>query len=163
VSIAFIFAMGRNREIGLNNQLPWYLPGDLKFFKKVTMGHPIIMGRKTYESIGRPLPGRTNVIVTRQHDFHAEGCTVMHSAEEVIEAFPNEKVYVIGGTQLFNSFFPQANELVVTYIDADFEADTYFPEIPADEWVLIETEPGLKDEKNPYDYEFRIYKRTSAP
>jgi dihydrofolate reductase len=163
VTLSFVFAMGRNREIGLNNQLPWRLPADLKFFKKVTMGHPIIMGRKTYESIGRPLPGRTNVIVTRQQDFQAAGCTVVHSIDEVNQTFANDEVYVIGGTELFKSFLPQADQLIVTYIDADFEADTYFPDIPSNEWILDWSEPGVKDEKNPYDFEFRIYKRAAAP
>ncbi len=163
MSISFIFAMGRNREIGLNNALPWHLPGDLKFFKRMTMGHPIVMGRRTYESIGRPLPGRTNVIVTRQTDLMVEGFQVMHSAEEVMEAFPQEEVYVIGGTELFKSFLPYADKLVVTFIDDDFEADTYFPELPQGQWQLDWTEPGVKDEQNPYDYEFRIYKRTAAP
>lgn len=123
------------------------------------MGHPIVMGRRTFESIGKPLPGRTNVIITRQSDFKADGCTVLHSAADVLSTFPQEKVYVIGGAELFKSFWNDASELVVTYIDESFEADTFFPDISPRDWKLVWSEPGERDENNPYHYEFRKYIR----
>ncbi|MCQ6275156.1 dihydrofolate reductase [Bacillus sp. V3B] len=159
--ISYIVAMDKNRVIGKNNQLPWYLPADLQFFKRVTMGHPIIMGRKTYESIGKPLPGRENIIVTRNQEYKVEGCTVIHSVEELTK-FTEEKqeeVFVIGGAELFQVTFPNVDRLYITMIEHEFEGDTFFPEFNETDWNLISTEKGPKDEKNPYDYSFNIYER----
>ncbi|WP_318508653.1 dihydrofolate reductase [Bacillus sp. T3] len=160
--ISLIWAMDVNRVIGKDNQLPWHLPEDLKFFKRTTMGHPIAMGRKTHESIGRPLPGRENIIVTRNKDYSSEGCTVLHSVEELIEfsrGLKEQEIFVIGGAEIFKEVFPVADRLYITKIDYSFDGDTYFPEIAMDEWNEIFHEPGLKDEKNPYDYEFFTYER----
>jgi dihydrofolate reductase len=159
--ISFIVAMDKHRVIGKNNQLPWHLPADLKFFKKVTMGHPIIMGRKTHESIGKPLPGRENVIVTRNLNYHSDGCLVIHSVEELLQYAQGkqEEVFVIGGAELFKEVFPYTDRLYLTQIDEEFEGDTYFPEFHLNEWILLSQEKGIKDEKNPYDYSFNIYKR----
>lgn len=158
--VSFIVAMGRNKSIGANNQLPWRLPADLAYFKRVTMGHPIVMGRKTYESIGRPLPGRTNVIVTRDPAFRAEGCVVVHTPEEAIARCGEaEELFVIGGAEIFRLFMPHADKLYITHIDEDFEADTFFREFVESEWTLESEEPGVKDERNPYDYAFRVYSR----
>jgi dihydrofolate reductase len=159
--ISFILAMDENRVIGKNNQLPWHLPGDLKFFKRVTMGHPIAMGRKTHESIGRVLPGRENIIITRQADFQSEGCTVLHSVEEFISYCQNQddEIFVIGGAEIFKATFAFADRLYITLIHEEFEGDTFFPEYPEQEWELVSCENGIRDEKNPYDYEFRIYQR----
>lgn len=158
--ISFLFAMGENRVIGKDNDLPWHLPADLAYFKKVTLGHPIIMGRKTYESIGRPLPGRKNIVVTRNEHFAAEGCTVVHSVEEALSSLPkNEEIFVIGGTNLFEAFYGHADRMYVTFIHESFEGDTYFREIKDTEWRLVSTEENKKDQKNKYDYDFLVYDR----
>lgn len=159
--LSIIVAYDRNKTIGKNNQLPWNLPRDLAYFKKVTMGHPIVMGRKTYESIGRPLPGRKNIIVTRNRDYKHEGCTVIHSIEEIKEIAQREngEVFVIGGAEIFKDVLQEADRLYVTYIDEEFHGDTFFPEIDFTKWKEISREKGMKDEKNPYDYYFIVYER----
>lgn len=159
--ISLIWAMDENRVIGYHNQLPWRLPEDLKFFKRVTMGHPIMMGRKTYESIGRPLPGRENIVITRDEAYHPDGCTVMNSIEK-FQGFAEEKeeeIFVIGGAEIFKEVLPYADKLYLTMIHHQFEGDTFFPVFDIDKWELESREIGPKDEKNPYDYEFLIYKR----
>ncbi|MBT2685843.1 dihydrofolate reductase [Bacillus sp. ISL-37] len=160
--ISLIWAMDENRVIGYHNQLPWRLPEDLKFFKRVTMGHPIAMGRKTYESIGKPLPGRENIVITRDDNYDPEGCTVMHSIDEMLAyAAENksEEIFVIGGAEIFKEVLQHADKLYLTMIHHQFEGDTFFPVFDIDKWELESREIGLKDGKNPYDYEFLIYKR----
>jgi dihydrofolate reductase len=159
--ISFIWAMDENRVIGKNNQLPWRLPEDLKFFKRVTMGHPVAMGRKTHESIGRTLPGRENIIITRNRDFSCEGCTVIYSIESFIAYCreKNDEVFVIGGAEIFRELLPIVDRLYLTMIYEKFDGDTYFPEFPLKDFELVLQEPGIRDEKNPYDYEFFIYQR----
>jgi dihydrofolate reductase len=159
--ISFLVAMDENRIIGKDNQLPWSLPEDLKYFKRVTMGHPIIMGRKTHESIGRVLPGRENIVITRQLNYQSEGCTVFYSVQELVKYCREQdtEVFVIGGAEIFNEMFTFADRLYITLIHESFDGDTYFPEFDLNEWELTSSETGIKDEKNPYDYEFRIYKR----
>jgi dihydrofolate reductase len=159
--ISHIFAMDQNRVIGKDNRLPWHLPADLAYFKKVTMGHAIMMGRKTFESIGRPLPGRENVIVTRNRSFRAEGCTVLHSLEEVRQFAANrdDEVFVIGGAELFQATLPVADRLYITKIEASFPGDTFYPAFDESQWQLVSYTKGIKDEKNPYDYAFMVYER----
>jgi dihydrofolate reductase len=158
--ISFLFAMGKNRVIGKDNGMPWHLPADLARFKKMTMGHTVVMGRKTHESIGKALPGRKNIVVTKSMDYKAEGCIVVHSVNEAREYFDdNEEIFVIGGTQLFNAFYPYADRLYVTYINQEFAGDTFFPEIEDAEWKRISIEKGVKNEKNQYDYSFIVYER----
>jgi dihydrofolate reductase len=157
--LSLIWAMGNNQVIGINNKLPWHLPAELAYFKKVTTGHPIIMGRRTFESIGRPLPGRTNVVLTRDQAFIAEGVVVVHSAEEVLEQYGRAGAFVIGGTQVYRQFLPNAERLYITMIEQDFEGDEYFPEIDWSEWRLVDEHMGLQDEKNPYVYSFKVYDR----
>ncbi|WP_183255434.1 type 3 dihydrofolate reductase [Anoxybacteroides tepidamans] len=159
--ISLIVAMDRNRVIGKDNKLPWHLPADLAYFKRVTMGHPIIMGRKTFESIGRPLPGRENIVVTRNRSFQPEGCTVIHSIDDIqkIAAERDEEVFVIGGAELFQASLPFAGRLYITKIDASFPGDTFFPPFHEEDWCLVSSEKGPKDEKNPYDYVFLLYER----
>ncbi|MEO3945707.1 dihydrofolate reductase [Gorillibacterium sp. CAU 1737] len=157
--ITFIVAMGRDRSIGRNNQLPWRLPADLAYFKRTTMGHSILMGRKTFESIGKPLPGRTNIVATRDEAFQAEGVQVVHSPREAADAFGDQELFVIGGAEIFRLFYPYADRLHLTVIDAVFEADTYFSVWDEAEWKLLSVTPGVTDEKNPYVYEFRVYER----
>ncbi|MEH7109445.1 dihydrofolate reductase [Bacillus sp. JJ1764] len=159
--ISYIVAMDENRVIGKENQLPWHLPEDLKFFKRVTMGHPIAMGRKTHESIGRILPGRENMVITRQAELECEGCTVFHSIEEFLTASKGreDEIFVIGGAEIFKELFPYADRLYITKIHEKFDGDTFFPEFNWEEWKLISSEKGKTDEKNPYKYEFSIYDR----
>ncbi|MFE4115797.1 dihydrofolate reductase [Priestia sp. YIM B13448] len=159
--ISFIFAMDKNRLIGKGNSLPWHLPADLKFFKQVTSGHPVVMGRKTHESIGKPLPGRENIILTRNISYDSEGCTVLNSISDIEDMAKKEKeeVFIIGGAEIYKLAFPIADRLYITTIDEEFEGDTYFPEFNESEWRLVSREKGLKDEKNPYDYYFTIYER----
>ncbi len=152
--------MDKNRLIGKNNTLPWHLPADLAFFKKVTMGKPIVMGRKTHESIGRILPGRENIIITRNKDYKAEGCTIIHNIQDIF-AFEKEydEVFVIGGAEIFKDALPYADRLYITFIDHEFDGDTYFPLINEGDWTVISKEKGPKNEKNPYEYYFTIYER----
>jgi dihydrofolate reductase len=159
--ISFIVAMDDNRVIGKNNQLPWHLPEDLKFFKKVTMGHPIAMGRKTHESIGRLLPGRENIIITRNMDYQREGATVFYSIKDFVEYCQGqeEETFVIGGAEIFKETFPHCDRLYLTYIHEEFDGDTFFPKFDFKDWELKSSEKGIKDEKNPYDYEFCVYDR----
>jgi dihydrofolate reductase len=159
--ISFIWAMDENRVIGKDNQLPWHLPEDLKFFKRVTMGHPVAMGRKTHESIGRLLPGRENIIITRNQDFKGEGLTILHSVEELIayDRKLNEEIFVIGGAEIFHVLVSYADRLYITNIMAAFAGDTFFPELDLEGWKLLSHEKGIRDEKNPYDFEFCIYER----
>ncbi|MET3574907.1 dihydrofolate reductase [Bhargavaea ullalensis] len=158
--ISFIVAHDPDLVIGKDNQLPWHLPGDLAYFKKMTMGKAMVMGRKTFESIGRPLPGRLNIVVTRNEEFSAEGAVVVHSVEEAIrkaEEFAPE-VMVIGGAGLFGSMLGQADRLYVTLVHERFDGDTHFPEY-RDDWSLVsKSETEQSEDGTTYDY--RIYERT---
>lgn len=157
--ISFIWAMDQNRAIGRNNKLPWHLPGDLAYFKRTTMGHPVIMGRKTYESIGKPLPGRENVVLTRDLDYQAAGCAVLHSPEETVERYRDREAFVIGGAEIFRQLLPYADRLYITLIEHVFEADTFFAPVDEAEWRIVSRQPGVTNEKNPYPYEFVVYER----
>lgn len=159
--ISLIVAMDQNRVIGKDNKLPWHLPADLQYFKKVTMGHPIVMGRKTFESIGRVLPGRENVIVTRKQDFKAEGCVVLHDITQIKTFADNsdEEVFVIGGAEIFKEILPVTDRLYITEIHETFEGDTFFPVIDENEWDKISSNPGSIDEKNRYAHDFIILQK----
>ena len=160
MKIAMIAALGKNRELGEGNKLIWKIPLDLKRFQDLTSGHPIIMGRKTYESIGRLLPNRTNIIITRDHDYEAEGCIVAHSADEALNAAKSaEEAMVIGGSQIYKEFLPMANRMHLTIIDADFEGDAYFPEYSIEEWEETEYEEHERDAENKYNYAFITLER----
>ncbi|NCT37842.1 dihydrofolate reductase [Bacillus sp. EB93] len=159
--ISLIVAMDQNRVIGKNNKLPWHLPADLQYFKQVTMGHPIVMGRKTFESIGRVLPGRENVIVTRNQEFKAEGCVVLHDIAQIKMFADNheEEVFVIGGAEIFKEILPFTDRLYITEIHETFEGDTFFPEIDENEWDEISSKPGSIDEKNRFAHDFIILQK----
>ncbi|MFJ7469722.1 dihydrofolate reductase [Peribacillus frigoritolerans] len=159
--ISLMVAMDQNRVIGKNNKLPWHLPADLQYFKKVTMGHPIVMGRKTFESIGRVLPGRENVIVTRNQEFKAEGCVVLHDIAQIKMFADNhdEEVFVIGGAEIFKEILPFTDRLYITEIHETFEGDTFFPEIDENEWDEISSNPGEIDEKNRFAHDFIILQK----
>ena len=138
MKLSIIVAFDENRLIGKNNSLPWHLPADLKHFKNITMGHHMIMGRRTYESIGKPLPGRVSVIVTRQKNFMADSCVIFHSLNEAIQYCENQnEVFIIGGAQIFECAMPLATRLYITQIHHAFEGDTWFPEINITEWKLV--------------------------
>ncbi|WP_400241843.1 dihydrofolate reductase [Niallia sp. JL1B1071] len=160
--ISLIVAMDRNNVIGVNNQLPWHLPEDLKYFKKVTTGHPIVMGRKTRDSIGRNLPNRENVIITRNPDYICEGCTIIHSIDEFYKwsfAHREEEIFVIGGAELFAETISKTDRLYITRIDHEFDGDTFFPALNWQEWELVSEQKGIEDEKNLYSHVFYVYER----
>ena len=125
------------------------------------MGHSIVMGRKTYETIGRPLPGRTNIILTRDPEYKAGGCLVFHTKEDLLEwaSKEDQELFITGGAEIFRLFMEEADRLYVTKIDSVFEGDTYFPDVQWDRWRLASSKPGIKNEKNPYDYRFLLYER----
>ncbi len=155
--ISFIWGQDRNRLIGRDNALPWKLPADMAWFKKSTMGKPILMGRKTYESIGRPLPGRVNLILTRQTNLQIEGCTVVHSLGEAKSSVPEaDEIMVMGGAEIYALLFDQAERLYITEIDAEFEGDAWFPAFDRSAWAEEFHESHQPDEKNAYPYSFSI-------
>jgi dihydrofolate reductase len=154
--IAIIVAMSENRVIGRDNGLPWHLPADLKHFKAISTGHPILMGRKTFVSLGKPLPKRTNIIVTRQKDFAVEGAVVVHSIAEGLKLAKEqeEQVFVIGGADIFKQAIPQVDTLFLTIVHAEVEGDVFFPELEPDEWQEVERERHEADEKHAYAFSF---------
>ena len=155
--------MDRNRLIGSRNQLPWHLPADLAHFKKVTMGKPIIMGRKTYESIGRPLPGRTNIVLTRSADFTADGVSIVASLEQALAMVAAEdEAVIIGGSSIYELALPQVDRLYLTYIENSFEGDAWFPEFSDDDWVEVDSKTHAADDKNKYDCRFVTLERKST-
>ncbi len=155
--ISIIAAMGNKQVIGIDNKLPWKLPADMKFFRTKTMGKPVIMGRKTYESIGKPLPGRTNIIITRDSGFHAQGCIVTHSLEEALQQAKTAKeAMIIGGASLYKQALPLAQRFYLTKVHADFAGDSYFPEFDPQEWITTERTDHNSDEDNEYDYSFIV-------
>ena len=154
-TVSIIVAMAKNRVIGKDNDMPWHLPADLQHFRKVTTGKPIIMGRKTYESIGRPLPKRHNIIISRNCDYKVEGCDVVGSLDEAVKiAGDVEELFIIGGGFLYDETIDQADKLYLTFIDLEVEGDTFFPEYEHLNIQNIASEHHIKDEKNPYNYEF---------
>ncbi len=166
MKLALIVAIAENHVIGINNNLPWHLSEDLKYFKRVTMGKPIIMGRKTFESIGRPLPGRTNIVVTRNADYQAESIKVVHGLKQALELCESiavvdgcEEAMVIGGAELYQQALPLADRLYLTEVHADVEGDAFFPELEFSDWQEVGRETFSAVEPNPYDYSFVILER----
>lgn len=164
--LAIIVAQAENRVIGINNKLPWHLPEDLRYFKQVTMSKPIIMGRKTYESIGRPLPGRTNIVISRQEGYAPERVKVVSSLEEAIELAESiciidgaEEAMVIGGAQIYEQALLRADRLYLTQVHASVEGDAWFPAFAMEEWREVGREDFTAMEPNPYDYSFIVLDR----
>ncbi|SFB80077.1 type 3 dihydrofolate reductase [Pseudoalteromonas denitrificans] len=157
--ISMIAAMAKNRVIGKNNKMPWHLPADLKHFKAVTLGKPIIMGRKTFESIGRPLPGRKNIVISRDLTYKAEGIEVAATPAEALDiAGEVPEVMIIGGGHVYDVFLPLCNCLYLTHIDLDVEGDTQFPDYEAhNQWNKLEVKEHKSDSSNPYNYTFITY------
>ncbi len=152
-------AMARNLAIGLNGDMPWHLPGELQHFKETTMGKPIIMGRKTWESIGRALPGRQNIVVTRNHAFQASGCEVAGSLDQAVQIATGEEVMIIGGGQMYEQALPFADRMILTLVDCDPEADTWFPEWQRDNWLQVSVRSETPNEQNPYGYRVLVLVR----
>lgn len=159
--ITLVVAMGLNREIGIDNQLPWHLPKDLKHFKEITSGHPIIMGRKTYESIGKPLPNRTNIVISRKKDWFEEGILIVGSIKEAIKFGQkiDEDIFILGGGNIFEQTMDIADKLEVTEIKTNIEADTFFPKIDPKIWTKTYEVCHEKDEKNNFDFCFQTFQR----
>ena len=162
MKLTIVVAVADNGVIGQKNKLPWHLPADLRHFKSTTMGKPILMGRKTHESIGRPLPGRLNIVLTTQPDYLAEGCRVVHSIDEAIELVEGEggdEVMVIGGAKLYEEALPRADRIQLTRVHADFAGDTWFPELEASDWMEIASEQRQADTDNAYACTFVTLER----
>jgi dihydrofolate reductase len=160
-TISIIVAMGTNRVIGRDNRLPWRMPADMRRFRAITMGKAILMGRLTYESIGRPLDGRHNIVLTRDRAFVAEGCTVVYSIDEALRAAGPGEILVIGGGLLYEQMLPMADRIYLTLIDAEFEGDSYFPLIEASRWTEAAREVCPADDRNGYNYAFLVLERRS--
>ncbi|HVL76285.1 MAG TPA: dihydrofolate reductase [Noviherbaspirillum sp.] len=158
--LTIVVAMDRQRGIGVNNQLPWRLPEDLAHFKRTTMGHPIIMGRKTFDSIGRALPNRRNIVITRNKTWKHEGVEVAHSLDAALALVGEVPACIIGGAQIFEEALPQTGRLVVTHIDHDFPCKTFFPEIDPADWQEIARETH-HSQANGFDFSYVTYERKS--
>jgi dihydrofolate reductase len=155
--LSIIVAMDSNNLIGSQNKLPWHIPEDLRYFKKITQGKTVLMGRKTYESIGKALPDRENIVLTRDRSYVAEGCIVIHNKEDL--NYTEKDVFIIGGSEIFNLFLNEVEKLYITHIDDVFSGDSYFPQINTNEWQKLYVIDGIRNEKNPYKYNFSVYKR----
>jgi len=167
MKLALIWAMSQNRTIGRNNALPWYLPEDLKYFKRVTMGKPIIMGRKTWDSIGRPLPGRTNIVITRDKNFTLDTARVVHSLDDAIKIAESvcliegaEEAVVIGGAQIYGLTLEKADRLYMTQVHAEVDGDARFPEFDLSRWQESAREDFAASGPNPYDYSFIVLEKS---
>ena len=161
---SIMVARSENRVIGKDNDLVWHMPADLKYFKETTTGHFVTMGRKTFEAVNKPLPGRTNIIITRQTDYFRENCLVVHSVEEALaigKENGQEEMFVLGGSQIYELALEQdlADRIYLTEIKAEFEGDSYFPEIDAAKWREVKREEYEPDEKNPHPYAFVVLER----
>jgi dihydrofolate reductase len=155
-----IVAMANNNIIGRNNDMPWHLPADLAYFKKITLGKPIIMGRKTFESIGRPLPGRRNIVISRDDHYQAAGIDVVNSVEQALALVDgSDEIMVIGGGAIYSHCLAKAERLYVTHIEANIEGDTQFPDFYDGTWLKVNSERRLSDEKNIYSLDFCVYQR----
>ena len=155
MTITIVVAVSENNGIGKGNQLPWHLPNDLKLFKKVTMGGTMIMGRKTFESIGKPLPGRETIVITTQPDFKADGCTIAYSLQDSIDKSSNRsEVFIVGGGELFKQALPLTHTLYLTRVHHHIDADVFFPEVNLNGWNVESEEPHQVDEKHKYAYTF---------
>lgn len=160
--ISAIVAMSKNRIIGKDNQIPWHLPADLKYFKKTTLHHHIIMGRKCYESIGKPLPKRVSIIITRNKHYKAEGCVVLHSLQAALDyakTAGETEAFIIGGGEIYKQSMDLWDKLYLTEVDTKTEGDIFFPELELKRWTLVSEEQHIGNKRNIYNYIFKIYRR----
>ena len=163
MKLSLIAALSSNRVIGVDSRMPWHLSADLKRFKAITWGKPILMGRKTHESIGRPLPGRINIVLTTDPDYLAAGCFVAHSLDEAMAlAGESDELMVIGGASLYERFLPEADQLYLTLIGREFEGDTYFPAFSLEDWRELESETVAEDPSVDFAYRFVVLEREAA-
>ena len=163
MKISLIVAMASNRVIGLNNKMPWHLSADLKKFKKITMGSPILMGRKTYESIGKPLPGRTNIILSKNLDYRQDGCLVFNDIKTALKnaCEKADEVFIIGGSDLYEAILPFADTIYLTIINKEFQGDAFFPDIDLTDWSEVGREDIKDDPDTNFSYSFLKYERTN--
>jgi len=160
MTVSLIGAMSRERAIGANNQMLWHLPKELAYFKRTTLNKTVVMGRKTYESLGKPLPNRRNVILTRQQGIEIEGCEIVHSVEETLQKYGDGELMITGGGEIYELFMPVADRLYITEVDVNIaNADAYFPKFNENEFKLTSSEYVDKDEKNDYSFTIRVYDR----
>ncbi len=158
--LSCVIAFGKNRGLGFGNKLPWHLPDDLKNFKDITRGHTVIMGRKTYDSMGKLLPERKNIIITRDKSYKIPNATIVHSVEDAIKECKKEKeVFIIGGGEILKLALPYLNRMYLTHVEAEVPADSFFPEFNINEWKIISEKFHPKDEKHPYNFTFKIYEK----
>ena len=160
--ISLIAAVARNGTIGSEGRLPWRLPDDLARFKQLTLGHTVLMGRRTWESLGRPLPGRRNVVLTRDASFSSPGCETVHSVGEGRALASGGELFVIGGAAVYAAFLPFADRLHITHVDAEVAGDAAFPAIDPLQWRLVEETPGSVDRTNPLPHRFAVYERVAS-
>ena len=163
MTLSLILAQSENRVLGRDNDLPWHLPADLKRFKKLTVGHTMVMGRKTWESIGRPLPRRRSLVLSRDPDFRAEGAEVFRDLDEALAAAPGEEVFVIGGASLFAESLPRADRLYLTWVHADVEGDVFCPELDLSAFERIESTRHPADARHAYAFTFETWHRSDGP
>lgn len=160
--ITLVAAMARNRAIGLDGRMPWHLPGELQHFKSVTMGKPIVMGRKTWESIGRPLPGRQNIVISRNQNYFAEGAECCTSLQRALEIADGDEVMVIGGGELYRQALPLADRMILTVVDCEPAADTFFPPWESTDWQEVSRQTKPADERNAHACEVLELRRTAT-
>ena len=163
--ISFIVAASTNHVIGKNNQLLWSLPNDMKFFKNTTWAMPVLMGRKTFESLGKPLAGRLNIVITRKKDWQPEGTVVVHSLNEAIEAAKKadyKEAFIIGGGEIFKEAIPVADKIYLTLVDAELEGDAFFPAIDTNQWVMESERSFSSDARHVYSYHFQVWKKKAV-
>ncbi len=163
--ISLVVAASTNNVIGKNNQLLWSLPNDMKFFKNITWAMPVVMGRKTFESLGKPLPGRLNIVITRQKDWKPEGATIVHSLEDAIKtasAADYKEAFIIGGGEIFTKAMAVADKIYMTRVDAELDGDAFFPVIDKAVWQLISEDSRAADPKHAYSYHFQLWRKLSA-
>lgn len=160
--ISFIVATSENNVIGKNNKLPWHLPTDMKYFKNVTWAMPVIMGRKSFEALGEPLRGRTNIVVTRNKGWHATGVQTVPSIDQAITLAAQtdaKEIFITGGGEIFRAALPSADRIYLTRVHENFDGDAFFPELDEDEWKLVSNRDCPPDEKNPYAMSFQVWER----
>ena len=163
MTVSLVVAASKNNVIGRDGELPWHLPEDLRHFRRITTGKPVIMGRKTFESIGRPLPDRHNIVMTRDPDYAAEGCDVVESVAEALDvAGDADEVMVIGGGQVYRDFLPRADRIYMTRVQAEVQGDTRFPRIEGNAWRLVSAEHHAADEKHEFAFEMMVFERRPA-
>jgi dihydrofolate reductase len=159
--ISAMVAVGKGNVIGKDNDIPWRLPNDWKYLRKVTMGHSIILGRKNYESIGKPLDGRKNIIMTTNKNYRAQDCHIAYSIEHALSMCEGEEVFILGGEQIYRQFLPYTHKLYITRINHYFKGDRFFPEVDLSLWKELSVEKGTEDENNHYEHYFHVYEKVN--